>query len=530
MSVEGRTGKSVVNAKVSLFFTVATFLLSFISRKLFLDGLGDQVMGMRSTLGTVLNMLSLSELGIGSAIAVSLYKPLAEKNYDEINEIVSLQGWLYTRVFAFVTFGVLALMFFIPGMFAEMQAPLAYAYFTVIVFYVGTMLSYTVNYKTIVLSADQKGYKIAMIMSSATLLKGIIQMLILYSLENPYIYWLAMDLILALVGVFVLDRVTRREYPWLKISKNKGYIYYKKYPQILRYTGQLFVHNVSGFILTNTAPWLLFSLVNLSIVVHYENYKNLIVNIKAGILALFSNVDAAVASMIVEGNQKKCYDFFWEMLALKYFIGGIGAFGFFMFSSPFIRLWLDREDYIFPLSTMILLSLLAYVEYTRKAVDSYIGGYKLFSDIWAPAVEGLINVGAAFALGSIFKWRIDGILLGTYISLFLIVRLWKPYLLFSRGFEISVRHYWSNMLKFPILTILLIAGSYYGIERLELDMSSSYWHLISHAAWITLVYTLVLFIAFYACSDGFRKMSKRVWCLAEPKLSAIYRLAMRWQR
>lgn len=524
MSTESRTGKSITNAKVSMFFMIATFLINFISRRLFLDGLGPEVMGMRTTLGTVLGMLSLSELGIGSAVAVSLYKPLVDKNYEEINEIISLQGWLYTRVFAFISLGVTVLMFALPSMLADMKAPIEYAYLTVAIFFIGTMLSYTINYKSIILSADQKGYKTSIIMSTANLVKMLVQLAILKYVPEPYMYWLGMDLTTSILGVYVLDKVTRREYPWLKINKSKGYEYYKKYPQILKNTGQLFIHSITTFIMNNATPWMLFSVVGLTMVTYYDNYKNLVGNIRAAIFTVFTNMGPAIASMIAEGDRDKTYKFFWEMLSLKYWVGGVAAFGLFFFGTPFISIWLG-EQYAFALHTMVLLTAIAYLDYTRVTIDSYIIGYKLFSDVGAPVVQGGGNILLAMIFGKLLGF--DGVLLAAYVSLFVVVRLWKPYFLFRRGFERSVWDYWRGNLKFPAITLVLMTASYFGINALELDMTSSYFHLFRHVAWLTPIYSLLLFGAFYVSSEGFRKMSKRLWLLAEPKVLAIRRLVLR---
>lgn len=523
MSNDTRTGKSIMNAKVSVFFMILTFLLNFLSRKYFLDGLGPEIMGMRTTLGTVLGMLSLSELGIGSAIGVALYKPLAEKNYDEINEIISLQGWLYTRVFAFISLGLIVLMFFMPSMLADMQAPIEYAYLTVGIFFLGTMFSYTINYKSIIISTDQKGYKVGRIMQTAGIIKSIVQLFILRLVHEPYMYWLAMDLITMLLGVYVLDYITKRDYPWLKISKHRGYEYYKKYPQILKHTGQLFVHSIATFALTSATPWLLFSIVGLTMVTHYENYKNLIANIRAMIYSVFSNMSGGIASLIAEGDEEKTYNFFWEMLSLKYFVGGVAAFGLFTFGSPFISIWLG-EQYVVSLVTMILLTATAYLDYTRGTVDAYIVGNKLFGDVWAPIAEGVINVVLAIILGRLYD--MEGILAGTYISLFLIIRLWKPYLLFRKGFKRSVWLYWRGNIKFPLITLALMFVSYITLQQLQLELSTSYFHLFRHVAWLAPLYASILFTAFYLTSEGFRKVTKRLWALGEPKFMALKRLLL----
>lgn len=518
MGSESRTSKSITNGRVTLLFMIATFLLNFLSRKFFLDGLGPEVMGMRTTLGTVLNMLSLSELGIGSAIAVALYKPLADKDYTKINEIVSLQGWLYTRVFAFIFLGVTVLMLFMPSMLEGMKAPLIYAYLTVGIFFMGTMFSYTINYKSIVLSADQKNYKTSMILSSAGLVKNIVQLFILSYVPEPYPYWLAMDLLLMLLGVYVIDKVTYKEYPWLKIDKSRGREYLKKYPEILKQTGMLFVHSLATFALTQATPWFLFSFVGLVSVTYYENYKNLIANVRAAIFSVFTNMGPAIASLISEGDKEKAYAFFWEMFSLKFLVAGVACFGLFFFISPFISIWLGTE-YVMGVSTVLLLTLTAYLDFTRVTVDSYIIGYRLFNDVWAPIVEGVMNILLAIVLGNLYGF--NGILVGTYISLFLIVKIWKPIFLFSKGFSRSPWLYWRGGAKFFFINAALMYIAYLFMGSLQLDLSSSYLHLFGHAAWLVPLYTVILFAVYYIVSDGFRKMTVRLLQLATPMLQRI---------
>ena len=94
---ESRTAKSIKNISVALLFCALELILKFLSRKVFLDHLGTEVLGLNTTAISLLSFLNLAELGIGSAVAVTLYKPLFESNRKEICEIVSLQGWFYKR-------------------------------------------------------------------------------------------------------------------------------------------------------------------------------------------------------------------------------------------------------------------------------------------------------------------------------------------------------------------------------------------------------------------------------------------------
>ena len=164
---------------MALVFYFINLILQFFSRKIFLDYLGAEVLGLNTTATNLLQFLNLAELGVGAAIACTLYKPLAEKDTDTINEIVSLQGWLYRRIAWIVIAGSVVLMAFFPWIFAKMPLPLWYAYASFGVLLVSGLLSYFVNYKQIVLSADQQEYKIQYSYKASMLAK-----LLLLILEN----------------------------------------------------------------------------------------------------------------------------------------------------------------------------------------------------------------------------------------------------------------------------------------------------------------------------------------------------------
>nr|MUH41042.1 hypothetical protein [Zobellia laminariae] len=92
-----RLKNTIQNAKVSVFFHVIFIFTQFFARKIFLENLGDDFMGLTSTLQSFLSFLNLAELGIGTAIGFTLYKPIYDKNYDEINHIIRFFGKIYKK-------------------------------------------------------------------------------------------------------------------------------------------------------------------------------------------------------------------------------------------------------------------------------------------------------------------------------------------------------------------------------------------------------------------------------------------------
>ena len=144
---ESRVQKSIQNAKVNLIFYFITLFLSFFSRKIFLECLGDDFVGLTGTLGNLLNFLNLAELGIGAAIGTVLYKPIFDCDREKINEIISVFGYFYRKVGFVIAGGGIALSAFLPLIFAKTEFDLALIYFAFYAFLTSALIGYFANYK-----------------------------------------------------------------------------------------------------------------------------------------------------------------------------------------------------------------------------------------------------------------------------------------------------------------------------------------------------------------------------------------------
>ena len=121
MSQESRVRKSLLNARVNLIFYFLTLALSFFSRKIFLDTLGADFVGLTGTLQNLLGFLNLAELGIGSAIGYVLYKPLFDHDETKINEIISVFGYLYRWIGKIILIAGCILACFLPLIFPNTE-------------------------------------------------------------------------------------------------------------------------------------------------------------------------------------------------------------------------------------------------------------------------------------------------------------------------------------------------------------------------------------------------------------------------
>ena len=110
--------------------------------------------------------------------------------------------------------------------------------------------------------------------------------------------------------------------------------------------------------------------------------------------------------------------------------------------NPFISWWLGPQ-YQLSNFIVVLFMINLYIMQTRSVVDMFNHSYGLYDDVWSAWAEGIINIAVTIMIAS--KYGITGILLGKIASLFLIVVLWKPYYLFSKGFKDSIIDYWKGI-------------------------------------------------------------------------------------
>lgn len=505
---ESRVKKSLLNARVNLIFYFLTLILSFFSRKIFLDTLGADFVGLTGTLQNLLGFLNLAELGIGSAIGYVLYKPLFEHDEGKINEIISVFGYLY-RWIGFIILGAgIVLACFLPLIFPNTEFEMGIIFFAYFSFLVSSLIGYFANYKQTLLGADQKNYVVTTYFQAVNIIKVLIQMALAYYTGSYYL-WVIIELTFGIVYSFILNWKIRQVYPWLRSEVHQGKQLFKKYPEVMKYTKQLFVHQIASFVQFQTIPFFIYAFVSLEIVAYYGNYTIISDKISFFLISLWGSVSASVGNLISEGDRNKIMKVFWELTSLRFFVGGTCVFLMYNLFSPFIALWLGRE-YILHNTVLLLLLINFFIGVTHQVIKQFLYGYGLFSDTWSPIVETCIFVLVALLGG--YLWGLKGILLSGIISQTTILCIWKPYFLFTKGFKISVAIYWGNWLKYMFLTILSWFIVYYIVSFIfdEQYPFINWGQLILYAICLAILFISIHFFLLCIGSQGMRDFLKRI--------------------
>ena len=501
-----RTKRTIQNSKVSLILFLLQIIVGFYSRKIFLDYLGDEVIGLNTTIGNILSFLNLAELGIGIAMATSLYKPIHNEDHETIIDIITVQGFLYRRI-ALILCGLsIPVLISLPFIFPNVECGIIYVYVAYIVFLCGSLFSYLWNYRQVLIQADQKNYKLDPWINTVRFIKIFIQIALLLFTPFGIWGWIGTEFAGNIVCVFAINHVMKKEYPWLHQSKESARELLQRHKILLTKTKQLFIHKIGSFVLTQTSPLVIYAFVSLTMVTYYSNYTILIGYCTTLLKVISSGMGASIGNLIAENNKRHTIEVFWELFSSRLWITGVACFALFIIIDPFITLWIGSK-YLLSESTLLLLIVMMFIRISRTVIDSFREAYQLFGDIWAPIIEACLNLGGAILFG--YHWGLNGVLLGVNLSLIVIVLLWKPYYTFRYGMKSSVIPYF---IQYALHLTVLIVGAFiakfamnqinYGEDNL---IATSFAIILG-----LLVYIITTYVILYFCTKGMRMFTTRI--------------------
>lgn len=505
---ESRVKKTWLNARVNLIFYFLTLILSFFSRKIFLDYLGADFIGLTGTLLNLLGFLNLAELGIGSAIGYLLYRPLFDHNEEKITEIISVMGYLYRRIGLIILGAGLILACFIPWIFPDRNShiTLSLIYCAYFAFLGSSLIGYFINYRQNLLGADQRNYVVTAYFQSANIGKLIIQMISAYYTKNLY-YWVAIEFVFGILYSIVLNIKINQTYPWLKANIRIGKSLLKKYPEVVTKTKQLFVHKIGGFFQYQSIPFLIYAFSSLSLVAFYQNYTTITSKINGLFSNMLTGLGASVGNLIAEGNKIKILNIFWELQSLRFFIAGLIVIPTYLLINPFIKIWLGQE-YILSNLTLTLILIPILINTIRATVDEFNFGYGLFWDVWSPLLECVILLIISITLGSLYG--LNGVLCGPIVSLIIIMIFWKPFMLFHWGFKKNPIIYWIEYLKNLGCLALSAVLTFYFTKLFDWDNIFSFIEWLIKAFFVVIFYLISSYLIFLLFTPGIKLLNNRI--------------------
>lgn len=501
-----RTKKSFINVIYTFIFSLLNIFLGFFSRAVFLVVFSTEFLGLTTVVTNIIGVLSLMELGVASAIAYALYKHIKDENYTKINELMKFIRITYSIVGIALLLLGLVLMPFIHNIFnTSLDGTTVYT--TYMLYLVATVISYFITYKQVLATADQNSHIITRLTGIIKLVKTIVQVIVILQF-NSFFMWVILEMAGNIITYIFINRSISKKYTWLNTKIDKSYkTLIKENKDVLHNLKNIIFHRLATVILKQTDSIIISIYFSFTQVGLFSNYMLIVNQLQTFVGQVFSSFTASIGNLIATGDKRKSYDIFKQLFQLEFFIGLLLSYSLYKTVNPFIEVWIGREYWLSDAFVLILV-LNFFIGTTRQTVGSFKNGYGIFWDIYAPVIEGMINIAVSIFL--ISKYGLVGLLIGTFISLILVIVLWQPYILFKQGFKQHYFNYIGLYLKSLTLGILSVLIVEWIINMINFNLSNQvlYFFILGFLSlsMISFIFGTLLFIA----SSPFREVLYRI--------------------
>lgn len=445
-----RTQNAIKNISMSIFSQIIIILLGFLSRKIFIDSLGTEYLGVNGLLTNVLSMMVLIEGGIGISITYNLYKPLADNDQSKIIALVQLYKKAYS-ILALIVFGISILLYpFLGNMMKDGQSisnlTIVYA-----IFVAKNMVSYITAYKWALINADQKGYLLTRNNLIFQILSTISKMAILMITQN-YLLYLIIELVIYTMQVLWNGKIVNQRYPFIR-TKKKYKLDDDVKNNIIQNVKAMFLHNIGGYCVYGTDNILISSMVSVKAVGLYSNYTLVIGQLSALLSPILSGIGAGVGNLIATENENKTYDIFKVTYFINFWIYSFACIFLYNLLEPFIE-WCFGKGLLLDNFTFLFILINFYLNGMRTSISTFKSKAGLFiQDKYIPVVEGIINLVSSIILVQYFG--LVGVFMGTTIST-ITIQLWnQPRIVYREIFKKPLREYFEKYLIYIVVTLMV---------------------------------------------------------------------------
>lgn len=444
-----RTKNSIKNIYINVISQIIIIILGFISRKVFLDNLGTEYLGVNGLLTNVLSLLSLAEGGVGTSIIYNLYKPLAEDNKDEVMALVQLYKKIY-GIFAIGVFVIGILIYPFLGIIMNGDTNIPNLFLVYLIFIIKNVISYLNAHKWSLINADQKGYVLARVNLTFNIITTISKIMILKVTQN-YVLYLIVELIIFIVQNLWNGRVVNIRYPY--INTNKKYKVKKEIREnLIINVKALFLHNIGGYCVFGTDNLLIGGFINVVTVGLYSNYTMVIGQLNGLITNILYGIGSSVGNLIAIEKKEKVYEIFNVVNFISFWIYSVGSITLYNLIEPFIN-WAFGKGLLLDKLSLVILLINFYLTGMRVVINIFKSKAGIFSpDKYIPLLEAAINLGSSLILVKFLG--LAGIFLGTTISTISIPLWTQSKIVYNQIFDKSVKEYFKRYFIYIGLTLI----------------------------------------------------------------------------
>lgn len=459
-----RTDNSRKNLFANISIIIVMTFLGFLTRKVFVDNIGVDYLGLNGLLFNILSVVSLLEGGFGTSIVYNLYKPLAENDQPRVIALIQL----YRKIYRYISLGILIMglaIYPFLDIFIKDGESLEYVSLVFFIFLFNSIVPYFAAYKWSLINADQKQYKLVSINFAYQIGLNLTKLAILYYTKNYILYLVFESFFIVGYNVAICHKVNRLySYIRTKVKYKVDEVTRKK---IITNSKALFLHSLGGYLMHSTGNIVISSFVSIAVVGLYSNYTLITSYINNFITQALNSFSESVGNLVATESDERINEVFNTIFLLNFIIVSLPVIILSNTINPFISWWLGA-DYLLSIPTVIIILVNLYIFGMRISAQIFKVKSGIFvQDKFSPLIQGCINL--VLSLVFVQFWGITGVLFASTISV-LSIGFWQfPFLIYKHTFKKPLKFYFIRYVRYTLTAFVSWMVTYFLCTLLEDD-------------------------------------------------------------
>ena len=435
-----------------IFEKIAKILFPFITRTVLIKTLGAEYLGLNSLFTSVLQVLSISELGVGTAIVFSMYEPIAHDNEKKVCALLNLYRKIYYIIGLIILIVGLLVTPFLHYMIKDDYTITINIYLLFLIYLFDTVIGYFLySYKISLFMAYQRNDIISKVSSLLALLCNTFQVLMLICFRNYYIFVLVIPIITILQNI-IQAYLAKKHFPTIVC---KGDISLDEKKELKKRIVGLLSFKIYGVIFDAVDAVVVSTFLGLTTLAIYNNYYYIQKAIISFLLVITSSITAGIGNKMVTNN---CRDNYKDLINFSFVNGWICswcAICLLCLYQTFMKIWMG-EKLMFQFSTVLLIVIYFLIPRLTNLTYTYREAAGLWwQDRFRPLVSSIVNICANLILVKFIG--INGVIISTILCTVFINVPWGTYILFKYYFKCSSKEYMMKIV-FYILNTIWVGG------------------------------------------------------------------------
>ncbi|MCL2051096.1 MAG: polysaccharide biosynthesis protein [Lachnospiraceae bacterium] len=468
-----RVSKASKNIMFGYLGIIITGPFGLLLRTVFIRHLGDTLNGVNDLYTNILSVLTMAELGIGTALSYSLYAPVAHGRIEKVKAYMRLYKRAYLAIGCVVfLIGICVAPFLsylvkMPDGGASISIRDLTVYYFIFLF--NTVSTYFIAYKYSLVNAEQRNYIHSNIITITRIITIFVQIIVILFTKNFLVYLLSAAFIELAQKIFA-NYYLNRMYPYLK-DKDCEKLTKEETQTLITKTKALVLMKVGDVMRLQASGIIISAFNNVKLWGFVGNYNIVINFVLSFVDILFNSVISSFGNLIATEPEKKQYLMFRIYRFFASWVYGFFAIGFLLLLTPFVNLWLGQERV---LSTAVVTLIIAdfYFKGDRVVLFNFKTAAGVFEpDRYLPLIQGIVNL--AISLSLVNSMGLVGVFIGTVIS-GLLANFVRPVIIYRICFKMKATKFYLDWVKYILVTggIFLICYWLNGLLLKELSILS----------------------------------------------------------